>query len=152
MFKIFELIDVILTDSYRFLLGFRLSDWEIGQFLYVEMLTYDRLSKLPRSDETSFRLKTSALRLFSWAHKLGFAHFIRGMRHLTIRYPLAISICHSAIAELSKGIPLEFDENQFLDHKYIIDRSSFVFKSLPKPKTSIKLEKTSSHSSFKNFN
>lgn len=136
MFKMFNIIDAVLTDAYSFLLGFRLSDWEIGQLLMMEIKIFDHLSKLPKSDDTQFRVKSSALRLMSWSHKLGFPHFIRGMRCLISRYPSSSDIFRCAIIELQKGIPIEFDEGQYLDHRYALTRSAIIMKSFPK-KTSL---------------
>lgn len=132
MFKLFEFIDAILTDSIRLVTGFRLSDWEIGQLLLIEVQTFDRLSKNVRTEDLQFRLKTSALRLFGWSHALGVVHFTRGMKALIQRHPPSSQILSLALYELQKGIPLEFDEAQYLDHRYVLTRSPFFARSLPK--------------------
>lgn len=132
MFKLFSIFEAILTDSLKMITGFRLSDWEIGQLLLIELQTFDRLSKNSRTDDSLYRYKTSALRLLAWSHELGFVHFTRGMKCLIMRHPNSAQLFHLALTELKKGIPLEFDEGQYLDHRYILTRSPLFLRSLPK--------------------
>lgn len=141
MFKFFNYFDRFLVETYSFIIGFRLSDWEIGQLILMELNTFHKLSKLPKNDDSVFRLKTSALRLFAWAHKLGFVHFTRGLKCLVLRFPEAPLIIEKALSELVSGIPLDFDEGQYLDHRYFLSHQKFFGRSVSLSKSSKPLSK-----------
>lgn len=132
--KFFTIIDFILTDLTRFVLGFRMNDWEISQLILVDLIEFSKLldrTEKDLSDSLRFQLKTTALNVFSCANSMGFVHYSRGLRALFVRYPLGKSLVSLALEEISDGVPLAFGESQYYDLRYILDRKRFI--SLPPP-------------------
>lgn len=136
--KVFTIIDFILTDLTRFVLGFRMNDWEISQLILVDLIEFSKLTNDTTQDKSAsfkFQLKTTALNVFACANSLGFAHYSRGLRALFVRFPAGKSLVSLALEEISDDIPLAFGESQYYDLKYILDRKKFI--SLPPPKIPI---------------